>query len=289
MKVVIARSFVITLLMVSGGAGWAQAQDVTVSFSGTVTLVEDSPFPDITVGMPFAGSYTYNASTPDTNSGPQVGDYLHTTAPYGVTVTVGSHTFKTDPTLVYFLVQLTDNVSSQDDFVFHSYSNIATDGFPVGHISWQLEDFTQTALSSPALTAGAPDLSKYTQSFGFNIQGTFPGPNFLIRGHVDHVQLGAGPILIPGPPGPPGPPGQTGAQGVAGPQGPFGPIGPPGPVGPVGPVGAQGEGLFAGSLLMLPTGSPAPANYTLLGTYNLLPTLDNPDHHLLKVDVYKKN
>jgi type 1 fimbria pilin len=36
----------------------AAAQDVTVSFSGTLTLVDSSPFPELTVGVPFSGSYT---------------------------------------------------------------------------------------------------------------------------------------------------------------------------------------------------------------------------------------
>jgi len=43
------------------------AQDVTISFRGTVTSTMNSPFTDIPEGTPFIGSYTFNASAPDSN------------------------------------------------------------------------------------------------------------------------------------------------------------------------------------------------------------------------------
>ena len=36
-----------------------------------------------------------------------------------------------------------------------------------------------------------------------------------------------------------------------------------------GATGPQGEGLFSGSLLMLPAGSPVPAGYSFVGTFDL--------------------
>src|SRR5215831_12865159 len=74
----------------------AAAQDVTITFHGTLSDVMYSPFPDVFIGAPFTGAYTYSLSTPDTNPHPQFGLYVHTTRPYGVTVTIGSHTFHTD-------------------------------------------------------------------------------------------------------------------------------------------------------------------------------------------------
>ena len=102
----------------------------------------------------------------------------------------------------------------------------------------------------------------------------------------------------PGATGPPGPPGETGAVGpvgpvgAAGPQGATGPQGPMGPIGPTGATGAtgpQGEGLFSGSLLLLPTGAPAPDGYDLVGTFDLLPTAD-PRGRLFVwvVDLYRR-
>jgi hypothetical protein len=159
MKAVIARIFAATLLLVSGGSTWAQAQDVTISFRGTLTQADETPFPDIAIGTPFTGSYTFNLSTPDNNSFPEVGNYSHTTAPYGITVTIGSHTFKTDPSNVDFGIEVDDNYPSRDAYFVYSYNNVPTDGRPVEMISWMVDDSTQTALSSPALPATAPDLS----------------------------------------------------------------------------------------------------------------------------------
>ena len=329
----------------------AAAQDVTVSFSGTLTLVDSSPFPELTVGVPFTGSYTYSLATTDTNSLPQVGDYQHIGSQYGVTVTMGTHTFRTDPQNVNFLVELVNDYQNLDNFVFHSYNNVNTDGAIVQMINFQLDDPTQTALTNVSLPASALVLSQWQQVFGFDVDGySSDGVHFLLRGIVQQMQVGSGPILIPGPPGPPGPqgpegpagpqgpegpagpqgpdgaigpqgpagpigpqgpqgaPGAQGPAGAVGPQGPAGPIGPkgsegpqgasgpqgpagqqgvPGPQGPVGPEGPQGAGLFSGSMVMVPSGSPVPAGYVFLGTFDLIPNAGGRGSALV-VDVYRK-
>jgi hypothetical protein len=90
--------------------------------------------------------------------------------------------------------------------------------------------------------------------------------------------------------GPAGPQGSAGPAGATGPQGPQGVAGPMGPIGPQGPVGPQGEGLIAGSVLLLAEGTPAPAGYTYVGKYKLLPALlQNPLPPPLTVFVYRKN
>src|SRR6185503_2292084 len=114
----------------------AAAQDVTVSFRGTITDVMESPFADVAVGTPFTGSYTFSLSTPDSNWMEEIGDFFHTTSPYGVTVTIGTHTFRTDPSSVNFLVELLNDYFSMDYYVFHSYNNVQTDGVVVDTISW---------------------------------------------------------------------------------------------------------------------------------------------------------
>ena len=350
----------------------AAAQDVTVSFYGTLTLVESSPFPELSVGVPFTGSYTFNVSTPDTNVAAQVGDYVHSTSPYGVTVTIGTHTFRTDPQNVNFLIELVNDYFDRDTYAFHSYNNAITDGTSVQTIDFQLDDPSQTALSDTSLLTSAPDLTRWQQIFGLDINGySSDGQHFLLRGTVSLTQLGGGPILIPGPQGPAGPQGPEGPagaqgpegpagaqgpQGAAGPQGPAGPIGPQGPegapgaqgsqgpagpigppgpqgeqgaqgapgsqgaagpqgppgpqgatgaqgpAGPAGPAGAQGvpgpqgaagpqgpkgEGLFSGSMLMLAPGTPAPAGYVFIGTYDLIPSAGGRGS-AIAVDVYRK-
>jgi len=304
------------LAILSAGSP-AAAQDVTVSFKGTLTYVDNSPFADVAVGTPFTGSYTFSLSTLDSNAMEQVGDYFHTTSPYGVTVTIGTHTFRTDPSNVNFILELVNNYEASDNYVFHSYSNLETDGVPIEIISWQLDDPTSTLLASPALTATAPDVTRWQQIFGLDISGRNGWFSFLLRGTVSDVQLGTGPFYVAGPSGPQGaagpagpagPMGPTGSAGPQGPQGAVGPVGlqgaagpagpagsqgpqgPQGAVGPVGPVGPQGEGLFSGSLLMLNSGSPQPAGYVYVGTFDLTPSDDARGRGVaMHIDLYRKN
>jgi hypothetical protein len=94
---------------------------------------------------------------------------------------------------------------------------------------------------------------------------------------------------VQGPQGAIGPQGSAGATGAQGPQGPVGPTGPQGPQGVTGPTGPQGEGLFPGSLLLLPAGSPAPAGYTLVGTFEMASSDFFRWRNSLKVDVYRRD
>jgi hypothetical protein len=82
-------------------------------------------------------------------------------------------------------------------------------------------------------------------------------------------------------PGPTGPQGNVGPRGLQGVQGETGPRGETGP---------QGEGLLPGSLLVLPSGSPAPpsAKYTLVGTF-FLASEDAKKKGGLLVDLYRRN
>lgn len=236
----------------------AVAQDVTVSFYGTLSFVDASPFPEVTVGVPFTGSYTYSLSTPDTNTAPEVADYQHIGPPYGVTVTIGTHTFRTDAQSANFIVEVVNDYFGRDGFVFSSTANLNTDGVSVSLIGLQLDDPTQSALADTSLPTGPLDLSRWQQIFGLDVQGfSNQGDRFLLRGTITQMQLGGGPILLPGPPGPPGP---QGPEGPAGPQGPEGPAGPQGPEGsagaqgPQGPAGTQGPQGVEGA-----AGAPGPA------------------------------
>jgi hypothetical protein len=314
MKIGVVRAFVAAALLVAAG-GAAQAQDVTVSFKGTITDVfvpsPDNPVPDIIVGTQFTGYYTYSLSTPDTNAESGVGDYFHTAAPYGITVTIGSRTFKTDPANPNFLVEVINDHFDQDNLVFLSFNNVESTGVPVQFISWQFADPTQTALTSVDLPTGPINLSQW-QPLGFDVSGQSYSPTWVsynLRGQVQEVQAGLGlyvpPTCLPGAPGPQGPQGPEGPMGPAGPVGPAGPAGaagatgpqgpqgvagPVGPVGPQGMVGPQGEGLISGAFLLLAEGTSAPAGYTYVGKYKLLPALlQNPLPPALTVFVYRKN
>ena len=90
-------------------------------------------FPDVVVGTPFTGYYTYNLATPEYERPClSVGDYHHSSAPYGVTVTIGSRTFKTNPANVNFLVELVNDYYNQDNFNSSTATTMWTvDGIPV--------------------------------------------------------------------------------------------------------------------------------------------------------------
>jgi hypothetical protein len=299
------------------------AQDVTVSFKGTVTSTLNSPFPDIAEGTPFTGAYTFNTSTPDSNPMNEVADFMHTMTPYGVTVTIGTHVFRTNPLNVNFLIELVNDYESMDNYIFHSYTNIDTDTVRIDMISWQLDDPTRTLLSSTTLSPAAPDVARWQQNFGLDIMGSTNWMPFMLRGMISDVRLGAGafdnvgtvgpqgPVGPAGPQGPDGPAGPAGSQGQVGPMGPAGSQGPagprgaegpqgaqgaqgvrgePGPLGSAGPIGPQGEGLFPGSLLMLESGAPAPAGYTYVSTFDMTPASSERGRGVqVRVDVYRKN
>ncbi len=306
----------------------AAAQDVTFSFSGTITEVSNSPFSDITPGTPFTGWYTFNLSTADNNSYAQVGDYWHGASPYGVIVQVGSHVFRSTPSNVNFLIEVVDNYQNLDNYLFRSYNNDRVDGISIDFIEWQLDDPTQSQLTSPSLPGVPFDVAPWQQWAGFAIWGD--NMQFMVRGQVAQLQQADAPptiIVVPyvgpqGPPGPEGPAGPEGSMGPAGPEGPMGlvgpegpvgpqgpagpqgsqgatgaqgpagpqgAVGPMGPVGPVGPAGPQGEGLMSGSMLMLGVGAPAPAGYTFIGTFELSPPKESGPRTVIKVDVYRKN
>lgn len=115
-----------------------------------------------------------------------------------------------------------------------------------------------------------------------------------------------GPQGVPGPPGPPGaqglqgiigpegPMGPMGPQGIIGPEGPMGPAGPSGPAGVAGPAGSAGpEGppvvMPPGEVLFLLGGSPAPAGYVFVGSYQLQPAnIPGPRSVMIRVDMYRK-
>jgi hypothetical protein len=301
MKLSLARSSCVVALALCT-AGPAAAQDVTFAFTGTLTYVDRSPFPELNPGTPFAGCYTINLGTPDSYGLDWVSDYWHSGAPYGMTVQIGSHQFRTNtatPPSPQFLVELVNDQYGLDNFLLRSYHNLPTEGFLIEHMSWQLDDPTQQVLSSTELSGVPPIPSQWQQWFGLDIAGQ--GMSWLLRGQIDTVQVGTCPppvVTVPGPPGPPGPEGPQGPQGLpgvpgepgpAGPQGVQGVAGPQGEVGPqgaAGAVGPQGEGLFPGALVMVARGTPAPAGYTVVGAVEL-DRASGPGR--VVVDVYRRN
>jgi hypothetical protein len=172
-----------------------KAEIITIGLTGLVDYVDD-PYNllqgSVSVDNPITGYYTYESTTPDTNPSSTVGDYWHYSAPAGVSLTVGGYTFKTDLSDVKFLMEVVNNHSSMDNYLFGSYNNLSlSNGVPVMHVSWQLDDYSGTALSSTDLPTTAPVLADWQYDY-LHLSGGYSEPvkqEFLITGHVISVQL----------------------------------------------------------------------------------------------------
>jgi len=170
------------------------AANRTVTFTAVVETVDD---PGNVLGGSInpqdaiTGSYTYNLSTRDGQpTTPKIGDYWHTTAPYGIQVQAGGYTFKTDPTNVQFLVEIVNDYQGSDNYLLRSYNNAPlSSDITVDHIAWQLDDPSQKALSSDRLPAKPPRLSDWQSIFGLTLEGTnSAGSTYFVRAHVTKVQ-----------------------------------------------------------------------------------------------------
>ncbi len=181
--------------------GPAEAADgvVTINITALVALVDD---PDnvlggtINVGDTITAIYTYDSTTPDSNPLPTVGDYRHSSPPYGITVNAGGFVFETDPNNVDFLVEIVNDHGgpARDNYLLRSYNNLPlSNGALVEHISWQLDDPTATALSSEALPKVPPVLADWESIFGLVLRldgiGVPFGPEYFIRAHVTSADL----------------------------------------------------------------------------------------------------
>jgi hypothetical protein len=105
---------------------------------------------------------------------------------FGISVNLGQFTAQTDPNNPNFLVEIIDNYQDLDNYLLRSYNNTST-GPTVEHISLQLDDPTQTALTSPALPTKPPVLSAWQQPFGFEVRGA-GSRGFFIRANMTTVR-----------------------------------------------------------------------------------------------------
>ena len=167
----------------------ANCAQMKIEIRASVSLVDD---PDnllnntVRPGDIITGVYSYSFAV-DSNSLPEVGDYRYTTAPNGIRLNVNGLTFATDPADVDFLLEVVNNYQNLDNYLLISYNNLfavsASGEFVMNTIEWQLDDPTQTALSSAALPRTPPILSDWQSIFGLTIFSS--GDNhFLIRANV---------------------------------------------------------------------------------------------------------
>ena len=89
-------------------------------------------------------------------------------------VEVAGFTFETDPANRWVLIEVVDQVS--DHYVVRSYLDLPTSGLYIGHLSWQLDDYTGQALADDTLPPGAPVLAQWTSLGGLTVDGVRPIP-----------------------------------------------------------------------------------------------------------------
>ncbi len=186
-------------MLVVGATMEADAEPISIAITAEVAYVDDPGGflgGAITVGDVITGTYRYESTTPDTNPLPTVGDYWHTSAPFGITLIAGGLVFRTDPNDVSFIVEIVNDYLGRDNYLLRSYSNVFDISVPSetsNHISWQLDDPTQTALSTEALPTVPPVLADWQSIFGITIESRNDYSafydDFFIRAHVTSAEL----------------------------------------------------------------------------------------------------
>ena len=178
---ILAALFVVLSLW----TGNLRAEIVTIYLTAEVTHVDDLTDlleDKVNVGDAITGSYSYDSDTPDTNPLDTVGDYWHYNAPYGFNLSSDFFVFQTDPDNVNFLVEIANShIPPPDGYLLRSYSNLPlSNGVHVDHISWLLDDYSGTALSSIALPTTPPVLEDWEYDWGLRISFGDRGSSMVI-------------------------------------------------------------------------------------------------------------
>ncbi len=159
---------------------------IVIDIQGMITTSDHGGlFPGIGVGDTFSGRYVYRMGAADDSTVGDVGRYYFRSPGFGVDVEIEGYRFSADYSSPEFMIEVVNR--STDNYLIRSRNNMATNGQGVERITWQLDDNSGTALSTDALPLTPPDLSRYTQPFGFTIEGT--GFAWLIRGVVTSASL----------------------------------------------------------------------------------------------------
>jgi hypothetical protein len=177
-----------------------QATVIQIGFTGLVDSVDDPCNllqNEIQSGGLISGYYIYDSETPD--STPELtwsGLYRHTTAPYGMSLTIGEITFQTDTADVYFDVGVVNNFNETEDcYRITSNNNLPLNDLYISRLSWFLDDYSGDAISSIELPDTVPDLSAW-QSNLLLVDGWRGSELFEFSGHVTDVWLIPEPATI---------------------------------------------------------------------------------------------
>ncbi|MHC4656224.1 MAG: PEP-CTERM sorting domain-containing protein [Planctomycetota bacterium] len=162
---IIAVLFVVLSLWI----GNLRAEIVTIYLTAEVTHVGDTA--DLLEGKVttediITGSYTYDSDTPDSEPLSTGGVYWHYNPPCGINLSVGGFVFQTDPDNVELLFGIDNGTYGHDAYHVTSYNNLPlSNGVEINAIVWQLDDYTETALSSDSLPTTPPVLDDWDGNY----------------------------------------------------------------------------------------------------------------------------
>ena len=151
------------------GSVSVRAAQVTVSFTGTVTSIDDPSgyIAGAKVGDTFSGTVVYDTSLPPDVPGanPETYTYLHTTTPpfavpLGITVNLDGHTFQSDGAGLMQITVQNDLTTKPYPDVFAAVADVGV-GTTHTLAAFALGDATGTVLSSTALPTSI-NLSQWT-------------------------------------------------------------------------------------------------------------------------------
>jgi hypothetical protein len=155
----------------------ANATAITFQFSGTVTQVPvDEVFGDLGSGDEIQGTFTFDSSASDLiPNDPTTASYSWT-APLGMTVTVGSHTFDTSGLLS---IGILNGAVDQYTVLAESAAGDLT-------LELFLQDNTGEAFSSDHLPLTAPPLDDFAQR-DFHLDGIFEDGKVQADGRLNSL------------------------------------------------------------------------------------------------------
>jgi len=156
---------IVFLIVLALSGNRASAEVITIEITAEIVGINDHDGlleGRISAGDIMTGSYTYDSDTPDTNPSHTVGDYWHYSSPYGISLSAREFVFQTDPDNISFVVEVINDHTGQDGYLLRSYNNLPlSNGVHIDHISWQLDDYSSTALSTDALPTTPPVLEDW--------------------------------------------------------------------------------------------------------------------------------
>ena len=174
--------------------GTAKGDPVSLQFTGSVTQVPlDEVFGDINEGDAIVGSFSYDTSAADLIPlDPLTGSYTFN-APFGMSVSIGTHSFSTSGSL---------NIGILNGFVTQ-YSVLATS--ETGDLTFEilLQNNSGAIFADDHLPSSAPPLAAFDQR-DFHFDGVFDGAEVQADGRIStltgqdtpepktHVELLAG-------------------------------------------------------------------------------------------------